>query len=88
MNEKEVCISCGMPMQTADDHAPGYPESPWCQHCSKPDGSLQTFEERFERMVQWEVKKKGADRITAERSTRDYMRTMPAWKDHPKLSLL
>lgn len=74
-----------MPMNDLADHAPGHPDSAWCRYCSKPDGSLQEFEERFERMVQWEVKKKGRDRSSAEQSTREFMRAMPAWKDHPQL---
>jgi hypothetical protein len=49
----QSCESCGMPMRTAEDHAPGHPGSTWCRLCSTEDGSLQPFEERFERMTQW-----------------------------------
>ena len=80
-----TCESCGMPMQTAADHAPGHPDSTYCTYCSNPDGSLQAFEERFERMVQWEMRQKDADRATAEAATRAYMRTMPAWRGQPAL---
>ncbi|MGP3958561.1 zinc ribbon domain-containing protein [Nonomuraea sp. 3N208] len=79
------CESCGMPMETAEDHAPGYPGSTWCRHCSNPDGTLQDFDERFERMVQWQVQRTGQPRPEAEEATRAYMRTMPAWRDHPRL---
>ena len=72
-------------MPTAEDHAPGHPGSAWCRHCSTEDGALQPFEERFERMIQWAVRKDGLDRETAEAKTREYMRTMPAWRDHPAL---
>ena len=81
----ETCESCGMPMPTAEDHAPGHPGSAWCRYCSAEDGSLQPFEERFERMTQWAVRKDGLDRVAAEAKTREYMRTMPAWRDHPAL---
>lgn len=81
----ESCESCGMPMQTAEDHAPGHPGSTWCRLCSTEDGSLQPFEERFERMTQWAVRKDGLDRPAAEAKTREYMRGMPAWRDHPAL---
>ena len=81
----ETCVSCGMPMATSADHAPGHPHSAWCAHCSAPNGDLQAFEERFERMLQWEMRRNGADRATAEAATRAYMRTMPAWRDHPAL---
>jgi hypothetical protein len=80
-----TCISCGMPLKTIEDRPIGHPESEWCRYCSRPDGSLQEFSERFERMVQWEVKKKGRSRPEAEAATRVHMKTLPAWKDHPSL---
>jgi len=80
-----TCESCGMPMTSAADHAPGHPESAWCARCSAPDGSLQSFDERFERMLQWEMRRNGQDRGAAEAITRAYMRAMPAWRDHPQL---
>ncbi len=81
-----TCVSCGMPMETVADHAPGHPESAYCAHCSTPQGDLQAFEERFERMVQWEMRKNGQPRDAAETATRAYMRQMPAWRDHPALA--
>jgi len=73
-----------MPLHTAADHALGDVASPYCQHCA-PDGTLQPFEERFERMVQWATRSEGLDRAAAQARTRDYMRQLPAWKDHPAL---
>lgn len=83
---QEICQSCGMPMASVEDHAPGNPHSLHCKYCSKPDGALQEFDERFERMVQWQMRQKGSDRTSAEQSTREYMKKMPVWKDHPKLA--
>jgi Putative zinc ribbon domain len=79
------CDSCGMPLESAADHALGDVENSHCRHCA-PDGVLQPFEERFERMVQWTVRSEGVDRSIAETRTRDYMRQMPAWRDHPALA--
>ncbi|MEU4232432.1 zinc ribbon domain-containing protein [Nonomuraea sp. NPDC026600] len=84
-DENVSCESCGMPMNSAEDHAPGHPESTWCRLCSKPDGALQDFDERFERMVQWQTQRTGRPRAEAEEATRAYMRTMPAWRGHPRL---
>jgi hypothetical protein len=81
-----TCISCGMPLRSIEDRPLGHPESDWCRHCALPDGRLQDFSERFERMVQWEMKQKGRARDQAEASTRTYMKSMPAWKDHPALA--
>jgi hypothetical protein len=59
---------------------------PYCQYCLGSDGKLQPFEERFERMVQWQLRQKpGTERKQAERETLAYMATMPAWKDHPRV---
>jgi hypothetical protein len=81
-----TCESCGYEMNEAGDHAPGDPHSRHCQYCSGPDGKLQDFSERFERMVQWSLRRDGLERAEAERRTRAYMRTMPLWKDHPALA--
>lgn len=81
----ETCQSCGMSMATADDHAPGHPDSAYCRHCSTPQGDLQAFGERFERMVQWEMRKGAKDRDVAEAVTRAYLRAMPLWRDRPEL---
>ena len=79
-----TCESCGMPLGSAEDRSPGHPEGVWCRYCA-PEGTLQPFEERFERMVQWQVQRTGQSRAEAEEATRAYMRTLPAWRDHPAL---
>lgn len=71
------CQSCGMSISNGL----------LCQYCMTPDGSLQPFDERFERMVQWAMSREPSlARDEAERKTRAYMRTMPAWRDHPRLA--
>jgi ribosome-binding protein aMBF1 (putative translation factor) len=79
------CESCGSEMNGPEDHAPDDAHSRHCRYCSNADGTLQDFDERFERMVQWSLRS-GADRGEAEERTRAYMRTMPLWKDHPELA--
>jgi hypothetical protein len=71
-----TCESCGMAIEAG----------PYCQYCVEKDGKLQAFEERFERMVQWQAKKEpAATRAALEKKTLAYMATMPAWKDHPRV---
>jgi hypothetical protein len=42
--------------------------------------------ERFERMVGWQARRQpDAPRHEIERQTLDYMATMPAWRDHPRV---
>lgn len=75
MNEHR-CDSCGMPIEAG----------PYCAHCLGADGKLQPFEERFERMIQWQARKEpGAARADLEKKTLAYMATMPAWKNHPRV---
>ncbi|MCB1339419.1 MAG: hypothetical protein KDK10_18845 [Maritimibacter sp.] len=71
----ETCQSCGMPIEVG----------PYCPHCVDEAGNLQDFDSRFERMVDWALRR-GGDRVHAERDTLDYMATMPAWADHPELT--
>jgi hypothetical protein len=72
------CQSCGMPI----------PTGAYCRHCVDSQGRLQPFEERLERMVQWMTRNEPSlPRAEAERRARDYMRSMPAWKDHPGLKV-
>lgn len=85
MANATACVSCGMPMETIEDHALGDLDSAWCRYCATSEGGLQPFEERFERMTQWMMRKEGMERPAAESATRDYMRAMPAWSTHPAL---
>jgi hypothetical protein len=76
MSDKHPCESCGMPIESG----------PYCQYCVDDNGKLQPFEERFERMIAWQQRKApDASRADLESATLAYMRTMPAWKDHPRV---
>jgi hypothetical protein len=58
----------------------------YCSYCTTPEGTLQPFEERFEKMVGWQLRQKpGLARTDAEEQTLAFMRKMPAWKDHPRV---
>jgi hypothetical protein len=71
-----TCESCGMPIEAG----------PYCRHCVDDSGKLQPFEERFERMVQWQAKREpNASREQLESKTLAYMAGMPAWKNHPRV---
>ncbi len=76
-DRKHRCESCSMPIESGT----------YCQHCVSPSGELQPFEERFEKMVSWQMRQKpGLSRAQAERDTLSFMATMPAWKDHPRVT--
>lgn len=71
-----TCQSCGLPSAT----------EPYCSFCIGPDGALQAFEERFERMIQWQARyAPKASRQELERKALAYMAAMPAWQDHARV---
>jgi hypothetical protein len=71
-----ACESCGMPIEAG----------PYCQYCVDASGKLQPFEERFERMVQWQARREpNTSRAELEKKTLGYMATMPAWREHPRV---
>jgi hypothetical protein len=78
------CLSCGMPLTQETRRGTG----DYCLYCTDESGALQPFEERFERMTQWAMRKDGLARSEAEARTREYMRGMPAWRDNPKLRMV
>jgi hypothetical protein len=58
----------------------------YCTYCTDDSGNLQAFEERFASMMAWQSRRQpGTDQAEVERQTLDYMATMPAWRDHPRI---
>lgn len=76
-NEHRKCQSCTMTIESGD----------YCVYCTDDTGGLLSFEETFERFVQFAM---GRDpslaRETAETNTREFMSQRPAWRGHPSLS--
>ena len=85
MTATTTCDSCGMPLLEAADHALGDLANPLCRYCTDDAGRLKPFEERLERTTQWAIRHEGLERPAAEARARQYLRGMPAWKDHPAL---
>ncbi|GAA0992876.1 zinc ribbon domain-containing protein [Subtercola frigoramans] len=71
-----TCLSCGMPIESGE----------YCDHCTDETGALQSFDDRFSRMTQWQLRANpGETQQEAERATLQYLATMPAWRDHPRV---
>jgi uncharacterized glyoxalase superfamily protein PhnB len=73
------CMSCGMPMTKPEDFGGGHPENLYCVYCSNPDGSLKSYKEVFEGMVNFMMMSQKMDRKTAESAVKERMSRMPAW---------
>jgi uncharacterized glyoxalase superfamily protein PhnB len=75
----KVCMSCGMPMTKPEDFGGGNPENLYCVYCSKPDGSLKSYEEVFGGMTNFMMMSQKMDKKTAESAVKERMSKMPAW---------
>ncbi len=73
------CMSCGMPMNELEDFGGRNPENMYCVHCSNPGGSLKSYKEVSEGMVNFMVSSQKIDRKTAESAVKERMSSMPAW---------
>jgi uncharacterized glyoxalase superfamily protein PhnB len=75
----KACMSCGMPMTKPEDFGGGNPDNLYCVYCSRPDGSLKSYKEVFEGMVNFMMMSQKMDRKTAESAVKERMAKMPAW---------
>lgn len=75
------CIACGMPMNKKEDYAMGDENKDYCIYCMKPDGSMQSYEEKLESTADFIVKTQGIDKEAARLSAKDIMSKLPAWKN-------
>lgn len=73
------CMSCGMPMTNIENFGGGNPENLYCVYCSNPGGSLKSYKEVFEGMVNFMMTSQKMDRKTAESAAKERMSRMPAW---------
>jgi hypothetical protein len=74
------CIACGMPMEKPEDHAAGDVTKDYCLHCARPDGSMQSYDEKVDSMAGFIAKTQGLDREGATAKAEEIMAELPAWK--------
>lgn len=77
----KTCISCGMPMKEAADFPQGDTTKDYCVHCSRSDGSMQSYEEKLESLSAFIVRTQGLDAQAARETARAMMAKLPAWKE-------
>lgn len=75
----KTCISCGMPMKTKKDFAMGDENKDYCLYCARPDGTMQSYEEKLESMTGFIIKTQGLDKDVAYNAAKNMMAKLPAW---------
>jgi len=76
----KTCIACGMPMKKESDFTMGDTSKAYCVYCAKEDGSMQSFEEKKQSLINFTIKTQGLDEAVAEKAVENMMRQLPAWK--------
>jgi hypothetical protein len=78
--ESKRCVSCGMPLRTAEDFPLADASKPYCRHCARPDGSLKSYDEVLTGMTGFLQQTQGLDGAVARDAAKSMMATMPAWR--------
>jgi hypothetical protein len=83
MKEKpmtKTCNACGMPMESSEDYALKDTSKDYCRYCCKPDGSMQSYEEKLESFTRYVMKDEGLDEPAARLKAIESMSRLPAWE--------
>lgn len=76
----KICIACGMPMEKVSDFPGGDEAKDYCIYCARPDGTMQSFEEKKVGMVEFTMKSQGFNESAALKIALTSMKKLPAWK--------
>ena len=76
----KTCIACGMPMAKKSDFAMGDESKDYCKYCMRPDGSMQSYDEKLKGTIDFIVKTQGLDKDAAKNATINILSKLPAWK--------
>lgn len=75
----KICISCGMPMRSKTDYFSNDDSKNYCIYCSKSDGTMLSYEEKFESLINLFIRTQGIDRTVAKDIAKLQMSKLPAW---------
>ena len=76
----KICIACGMPMGEEDDFAMGDESKDYCKYCARPDGTMQSYDEKLEGLTQFIIRTQGLAQDAAESAAKGMMAKLPAWQ--------
>lgn len=81
---EKKCIACGMPMTEARYHAGGNERKKYCIYCARPDGSMQSYEEKLDSLTEFIMEKYNLDKRNAVKKAKSIMSELPAWEKKKK----
>jgi len=67
-------------MKKAEDFAMGDENKDYCIYCARPDGTMQSFEEKKENLTMFIIKTQGLSKEVAESAALSMMKKLPAWE--------
>jgi hypothetical protein len=70
-------------MERPEDYAMGDMSRTYCRHCARPDGSMQSYDEKLAGLGAFIVRTQGLDPGVARHAAAAMMAGLPAWKDQP-----
>lgn len=76
----KICISCGMPMEKADDYPLQDESKDYCIYCARPDGTLQSYEEKLKGTTEFIIRTQGLHKNAAHELAIRTLKKLPAWK--------
>jgi hypothetical protein len=79
-SQRRLCVACGMPMEGREDYPLGDESKDYCVHCARPDGSMQSYEEKAASLSAFIVRTQGLDPTAALAAAKGMMARLPAWK--------
>jgi Putative zinc ribbon domain len=76
-----ACGSCGMPLESPEEHALGDVTSQYCRYCTDAHGRLLPYEEVLAFNARHYVVSQGVTQEAALRMAAAMLADMPAWRD-------
>lgn len=70
-----------MLIKKPEDFAMGDDSKDYCVHCTRPGGTMQSYQEKLDSMSQFIVKTQGLDETAVRNAANSMMAKLPAWQD-------
>jgi hypothetical protein len=67
-------------MEKPEEFAMGDTSRDYCVYCARPDGSMQSYEEKLDSMSRFIIETQGFDEGAARAAAGELMAKLPAWQ--------